>query len=298
MLMRRTHLVNTLFAVLSLAVVGCGAPTQLVDSSSQTIDVGQSSGFEPYKNERFKNALDDIFARGSDSNTRWSVAVRAFGPQGQKLSLYTRLATTVVKPASTMKILTSWTAFQKFSSASQIGSERYSYIREMMKYSDNYMADQVLASCGGVAASYSMLTAFGIRRSPSLSIIDGSGLSYDNKLGASDLVQLLTEIRSSDKMKAFRSLLPVGGVDGTLSSRLGNVPGTIAAKTGTLITDPTTALAGFGDSQTGWQIAFAMLGDSVPNVDNGRYTIDSAVEEIIRTLNYFPRKSSTQAAAQ
>jgi D-alanyl-D-alanine carboxypeptidase len=282
---------------LALAVVGCGAPTQSVDSSAQTTDVVQSSGFEPYKNPRFKSALDSIFARGSDHNTQWSVEVRAFGPQGQKLSLYSQLASTVVKPASTMKILTSWTAFQKFSSASQIGSERYSYIREMMKYSDNYMADQVLASCGGVSASYAMLSAFGIKKSASLAIVDGSGLSYDNKLGASDLVQLLTEIRSSDKMKAFRSLLPVGGVDGTLSNRLGNIPGTIAAKTGTLTTDPTTALAGFGDSKTGWQIVFAILGDSVPSVDNGRNTIDSALAEIIGTLNYFPSKPSSQASA-
>ncbi|MEY2988652.1 MAG: hypothetical protein RJB13_2173, partial [Pseudomonadota bacterium] len=167
----------------------------------------------------------------------------------------------------------------------------------MMKYSDNYMADQVLASCGGVSASYAMLSAFGIKKSASLAIVDGSGLSYDNKLGASDLVQLLTEIRSSDKMKAFRSLLPVGGVDGTLSNRLGNIPGTIAAKTGTLTTDPTTALAGFGDSKTGWQIVFAILGDSVPSVDNGRNTIDSALAEIIGTLNYFPSKPSSQASA-
>jgi D-alanyl-D-alanine carboxypeptidase len=296
--MRQSHIINVLFSLLAVAMVGCGSPTPSVDSSAQTVDVGQSSQFEPYKNERFKSALDGIFARGSDSNTRWSVAVRAFGPQGQKLALYSQSAATVVKPASTMKILTSWTAFQKFSSASQIGSERYSYIREMMKYSDNYMADQVLASCGGVSASYSMLSAFGIQKSPSLAIVDGSGLSYDNKLGASDLVQLLTLIRSSDKIKAFRSLLPVGGVDGTLSNRLGHIPGKIAAKTGTLTTDPTTALAGFGDSQTGWQIVFAMLGDSVPSVDNGRSTIDSAVEEIIRTLNYFPSKSASQAAAQ
>lgn len=296
--MYQSHLVTTLFAALALALVGCGGATQTTDSLAQSSDVGNTSGFEPYKNERFTAALANIFAKGSDSNTRWSVAVRAFGPQGQKLSLYSQSASTVVKPASTMKILTSWTAFQKFSSASQIGSERYSYIREMMKYSDNYMADQVLASCGGIASAYSMLTSFGIKKSPSLAIVDGSGLSYDNKLGASDLVQLLTEIRYSDKMKAFRSLLPVGGIDGTLSNRLGHVPGTIAAKTGTLTTDPTTALAGFGDSKTGWQIAFAMLGDSVPSVDNGRYTIDTAVEEIIRTLNYFPSKPSSQASAQ
>lgn len=296
--MRSFRLFEFLLVGIAVGLAGCGAPVTNDFADTQSVDVGQSGGFEPYKNERFQSTLDRIFAQGSDSNTRWSVAVRAFGPQGQKLALYSQSASRVVKPASTMKILTSWTAFQKISSASQIGSERYLYIREMMKYSDNYMADQVLASCGGVSASYAMLTSFGIQKSANLSIIDGSGLSYSNKLGASDLVQILTEIRASDKMKAFRSLLPVGGIDGTLSSRLGHVPGTIAAKTGTLTTDPTTALAGYGDSRSGWQIAFAILGDSVPSVDNGRYTIDTAVEEIIRTLNYFPTKTGSQASIQ
>jgi D-alanyl-D-alanine carboxypeptidase len=72
---------------------------------------------------------------------------------------------------------------------------------------------------------------------------------------------------------------------------MGHLRGTVAAKTGTLTTDPTTALAGYGDSKTGWQIVFAMLGDSVPSVDSGRSTIDAAVEEVINTLNYLPASS-------
>jgi hypothetical protein len=55
-------------------------------------------------------------------------------------------------------------------------------------------------------------------------------------------------------------------------------------------------LAGFGDSRSGWQIVFAMLGDSVPSVDNGRATIDDAVEEIINTVNYFPSGEAVAAA--
>lgn len=281
-----------LLVIFSLGVAtGCGV--QGSESSSEAHSLGEKvgDGFEPYKNERFERALKQIFDNGSDANTQWSVSVRAFGPRGQKLSLYTQLESKAVKPASTMKILTSWTAFQKISSASQIGSEKYGYIREMMKYSDNVMAENVLGWCGGVPASYQMLENFAVKKSANLNIADGSGLSYDNRLSAQDLVQLLTQVRSSDKMKAFRSLLPVAGVDGTLASRLGHVRGTIAAKTGTLTTDPTTALAGYGDSRTGWQIVFAILGDSVPSVDGGRSTIDSAIEEVINTLNYLPSAS-------
>lgn len=284
------------FSLTALSFVGCG-PVSVQDlSTAQSVTPDAEDEFEPYKNERFTSALNEIFDRGSDTNTRWSVSIRAYGPRGQKLSLYRQEESRAVKPASTMKILTSWTAFQKIPQASEIGSQKYSYIREMMKYSDNYMADTVLGWCGGVSAGYDMLTNFGIQKSAQLRMADGSGLSYDNRLAAQDLVQILSGIRSTAKMKAFRSLLPVGGVDGTLAGRLGHINGTIAAKTGTLTTDPTTALAGYGDSKTGWQVVFAILGDSVPSVDTGRASIDAALTEVIGTLNYLPSSSSDVAA--
>ncbi|NBO38405.1 hypothetical protein EBU99_07455 [bacterium] len=288
---------RSMIFVLALGFVatGCGAPGQDIESNAQTIDSGTEGGFKPYVNPRLNSALDSIFERGSDSNTRWSVEVLAFGPSGEKLSFYGRDVGMAVKPASTMKIMTSWTAFQKFSSASEIGSEKFKYMREMMKYSDNDMAENVLSWCGGTQATYEMLNNFGIQKSSGLRIVDGSGLSYDNRLAAHDFVQVLTSIRASNKMRAFRALLPVGGVDGTLAGRLGNVNGTVAAKTGTLTTDPTTSLSGFADSRSGWQIVFSMLGDSVPSVDGGRNTIDAAVVEIINTLNYLPEKAQSVA---
>lgn len=283
--------------VLSLFVVACGgAPLHSEDARSLSAGRAAADEFEPYVNARFKTALDSIFQRASDSNTRWSVDVKAYGPRGEKLALYSNQADVSVKPASTMKILTSWTAFQEISSASQIGSEKFNYIREMMKYSDNDMAENVLSWSGGIAASYDMLAAAGIKKSSQLKLVDGSGLSYDNRLAANDLVQLLSVIRGSSKIKAFRALLPVAGVDGTLAGRMSNVNGTVAAKTGTLINDPTAALAGYADSRTGWQVVFAMLGDSVPGVDTGRDAIDAAVFEIVNTLNYLKIGQQSVAA--
>lgn len=280
----------------SVLLAACGVSPQQANQAS-SLSVGQSNddSFEPYNNPRFKAALDGIFERSSDSNTTWSVEVRAHGPGGEKLAMYSRRASTSVKPASTMKLVTSWTAFQELSSASVIGSDKYNYIREMMKYSDNDMAENVLSWCGGVRASYDMLSQFGILKSSNLKLVDGSGLSYDNRLAAHDLVQLLSVARQSDKIKAFRSLLPVAGVDGTLAGRMTNVKGTIAAKTGTLTTDPTAALAGYGDSRSGWQVVFAVLGDSVPSVDEGRNAIDDAMYEVINTLNYLQLGSSVAA---
>jgi D-alanyl-D-alanine carboxypeptidase len=277
-----------------LIISGCGVSPER--EQSDTASVGQDDdAYKPYVNARFTKALDTLFNQSSDSNTVWSVDIRAHGPRGEKLELYKRSSGTSVKPASTMKILTSWTAFREISSASQIGSEKFNYIREMMKYSDNGMADNVLSWSGGVNSAYDMLTHFGISKSNGLRIVDGSGLSYDNRLSATDLVQILSVIRKSEKIKAFRALLPVAGVDGTLAGRMGRLNGTIAAKTGTLINDPTAALAGYGDSKTGWQVVFAVLGDSVPSVDGGRYAIDEAMTEVINTLNYLP--ASTQSVA-
>ena len=291
----KSRFVGFASAALTIFLVACGAP---VGSDSQTLAAGAPAAdeFEPYVNQRFTRALESIFDRGSDSNTLWSIEVRAHGPRGEKLALYSRSSSASVKPASTMKLMTSWTAFQEISSASQIGSDKYNYMREMMKYSDNNMAENVLSWCGGVSATYDMLKSFNISRSANLNIVDGSGLSYNNRLAAHDLVQLLSVVRSSDKIKAFRSLLPVAGVDGTLAGRMGNVNGTVAAKTGTLTTDPTTALAGYADTKTGWQVVFAMLGDSVPSVDSGRAAIDDAVFEIVNTLNYLPLAATTVAA--
>jgi D-alanyl-D-alanine carboxypeptidase len=293
-------MMNSLFSAVllsvSVLVTGCGVSVE--SQQNEIASAGNiDDGYKPYVNARFTKALDSIFNQSSDSNTVWSVDVRAHGPRGEKMELYKRSSGTSVKPASTMKILTSWTAFQEISSASQIGSDKFNYIREMMKYSDNGMAENVLSWSGGVNATYSMLTQFGISRSSGLKVADGSGLSYDNRLSATDLVQLLSVIRKSDKIKAFRALLPVAGVDGTLSGRMGNINGTIAAKTGTLTTDPTTALAGYGDSKTGWQVVFAVLGDSVPSVDSGRYAIDEAMTEIINTLNYLPASAQSVATA-
>lgn len=278
----------------SLLVSGCGVPVESTQSETASVTPDKDE-YKPYVNARFSKALDAIFNSGSDSNTTWSVDVRAHGPRGEKLELYRRAAGTSVKPASTMKVMTSWTAFREIASASQTGSSKYNYIREMMKYSDNDMAENVLSWSGGLNSVYDMLTFFGISRSAGLKIVDGSGLSYDNRLSATDLVQVLSAVRNSDKIKAFRSLLPVAGVDGTLASRMGNINGTIAAKTGTLTTDPTTALAGFGDSRTGWQVVFAVLGDSVPSVDIGRNAIDNAMTEVITTLNYLPASARSVA---
>jgi D-alanyl-D-alanine carboxypeptidase/D-alanyl-D-alanine-endopeptidase (penicillin-binding protein 4) len=126
----------------------------------------------------------------------------------------------------------------------------------------------------------------GIAASDGFEMADASGLSYDNRLAARDLVQvLLWIVRRSGYIRAFRGTLPVGGVDGTLRNRLDLPDGIVAAKTGTL--RRTTALAGLADTHNGWQIVFAVLGDSVDDAAEGRATIDRAIAAVVRRVNQY-----------
>lgn len=236
---------------------------------------------EVYENTKFKQLVGKNFFASQDSNTTWSVDIRAYGPKDQKLVLYTYNSKTLVRPASTSKILTLWAYFHIFPNVIY-GGPQYDELKEMMKYSDNYLADKALrnaeAKAGGKQAIISIFRDHGIN---GVFPVDGSGLSYSNKVNAYSLVKVLSTIRDGIYQKAFRDVLPIGGVDGTLEHRdllsKSQCGATVTAKTGTLTDDPEAALAGFANISNGWTLVFAMLGDSVKSVDSGRNSIDHAL---------------------
>ena len=59
-----------------------------------------------YRSPEFKQQIDKNFFASQDKNTIWSVDIRAFGPKGEKILLYTYNSKTLVRPASLNKILT------------------------------------------------------------------------------------------------------------------------------------------------------------------------------------------------
>ena len=273
---------NFLFPISPAMFDNIAEPTQ-----NRTNFVLQNEEFAPLENARLSNALDSIFENDTDSNTVWSVDVRAFSPSGQSYTVYQLNPQTLVRPASTMKVLTTWAAFHNVPELLNTSSRQYDQVYEMMKTSDNDIAETVLNWVGGPQAIWDTFKQENLGHSANMKIIDGSGLSYSNRLSSSDLIQVLLSLRYSQYYKKFHALLPIAGVDGTLAYRPITKHANVSAKTGTLIDNPSVALSGYADVSGGWQVVFSILGDSIPDVDGGRSTIDKAVDEISNTMSFY-----------
>lgn len=95
-------------------------------------------------------------------------------------------------------------------------------------------------------------------------IIDGSGLSHDNR----STPELLTTIlryayHNKDIYPVLFDNLPIAGIDGTLSDRMktGAAFNNVRAKTGTL--NGVSTLSGYVTAQNGHQLAFAIMVNNV-----------------------------------
>ena len=88
---------------------------------------------------------------------------------------------------------------------------------------------------------------------------DGSGLARNDEVTPRALTQLLVAMDKGEQRGVWRSLFPVGGQDGTLSSRLccSSEPVSIRAKTGSL--SRAIALSGYADSKSNGRLAFSIL---------------------------------------
>jgi len=109
----------------------------------------------------------------------------------------------------------------------------------------------------GLAEMEDFLSEAGIA-STAYSIHDGSGLSRSNLVTPAAVVKLLRHMYAGARRDDWISLLPVGGQDGTLSSRFGGAAaGRIHAKTGSL--SHVNALSGYALRANGDWVAFSIL---------------------------------------
>lgn len=87
---------------------------------------------------------------------------------------------------------------------------------------------------------------------------DGSGLSRQDLLTPDAIITLLQAMQKSPQAGAWRSLLPVSGVDGSLRERLGqSAEGKVLAKTGSLL--HVAALSGYARTKAGRELTFSIL---------------------------------------
>jgi len=136
-------------------------------------------------------------------------------------------------------------------------------VREINKYSNNVMAEQLLLSLAlagqggigpvGLAEGREvlrrwLLARLGEETLQGIVIDNGSGLSRDTRIPALALARLLQQAWSSPVMSELMSSLPVNGVDGTLKHSA-STAGRAHLKTGSL--RDVSALAGYVLSNSG-----------------------------------------------
>ena len=145
-------------------------------------------------------------------------------------------------------------------------------IRDINKYSNNVMAQQVFltlglqagnrpdaaAGIGTVDGARAVVTAWwkeriapgaGAAHIDAPVLENGSGLSRDGRISAQALALMLQTAYRSPLMSELMSSLPISGVDGTLRRSQAKTPGSAHLKTGSL--RGVSALAGYVDGASG-----------------------------------------------
>ncbi|MBV9277999.1 MAG: D-alanyl-D-alanine carboxypeptidase/D-alanyl-D-alanine-endopeptidase, partial [Candidatus Eremiobacteraeota bacterium] len=151
-------------------------------------------------------------------------------------------------------------------------------VSKMLFESNNHLAEQLLRTIGrvvngvgsdaaGIAAERALLRRYRIPRT-GLRLVDGSGLSVDNRSSALTLATILDDDRRHRGAKLFAAL-PRAGIEGTVRYyELSTARGRVRAKSGHLA--GVEALAGYVESRHSGTFAFAFLfanGDDPANVD-------------------------------
>jgi D-alanyl-D-alanine carboxypeptidase/D-alanyl-D-alanine-endopeptidase (penicillin-binding protein 4) len=140
------------------------------------------------------------------------------------------------------------------------------------KVSQNLHAEMALRAVGqalrhegsreaGLAELKAFLAEAGVA-ADGYSIHDGSGLARINLVTPHAVVELLRYMYDGPQRENWISLLPVGGQDGTLSTRFGGnaAAGRIHAKTGSLA--HVNALSGYAQRAGGKWLAFSILANN------------------------------------
>jgi D-alanyl-D-alanine carboxypeptidase/D-alanyl-D-alanine-endopeptidase (penicillin-binding protein 4) len=165
-----------------------------------------------------------------------------------------------------------------------------------MKYSNNAIAESLVKSLGawdgaasggdplqqggwsgGVKALRGALAAQGVELGEAR-IVDGSGLSLQNRISPRMLVEVLRVGSQSFRFgPEFVASFPIAELDGTLEKRLEGGRGRVRAKTGLLSDADVTALSGYAERNDGERLVFSIL-------VNGHSGSSSAAMEAVDAL--------------
>ncbi len=145
--------------------------------------------------------------------------------------------------------------------------------RDLGKFSNNFIAEQVLLTIAAEAGEVPATTEAGARSVSDylggvvpdtmvadLRVVDGSGFSRTNRLTPRAIVSVMRSVLTSfETSYEFGGSLSVSGRDGTLSDRMGypDLEGAVRAKTGLL--DGVTAISGVTVTNAGEEVLFSIL---------------------------------------
>ncbi|MDQ2679420.1 MAG: D-alanyl-D-alanine carboxypeptidase/D-alanyl-D-alanine-endopeptidase [Candidatus Eremiobacteraeota bacterium] len=146
-------------------------------------------------------------------------------------------------------------------------------VRKMLFESNNHFADQLLRVVGarasglggdrsGLRAEREYLQTLGVP-APGLHIVDGSGLSDDNRIASITLARLLFKLNQLADGNPIYRLLPRGGQDGTIRNyRFGAALGRVRAKSGHIT--GVESLAGYVNTRRHGRLIFAFIINGSP----------------------------------
>jgi D-alanyl-D-alanine carboxypeptidase/D-alanyl-D-alanine-endopeptidase (penicillin-binding protein 4) len=166
-------------------------------------------------------------------------------------------------------------------------------VQLFLKYSNNTMAEMLVKALGvrstgigswstGIAAVRAELERLGIDVA-GLSIVDGSGLSYQDQVTPRVLVSALRAAKASfDFGPEFVAALPIAAADGTLKKRTKGAAGRVRAKTGLLTR--ITSLSGYAVSGDGQPLVFSILVNGFTGSDEAAMAaVDQFAAELSRS---------------
>ena len=140
----------------------------------------------------------------------------------------------------------------------------------------------------GIVVVRRQLAEWGVDSSMA-SLRDGSGLSRHNFVAPEGLARVLHAMMQREDFDVFYQALPVGGVDGTIATRMRGTPamGNVHAKTGTL--DKVRSLSGYVTTADGRMLIFSALANNhtVPTREVER--VQDAIAAYLAAMDLNPR---------
>jgi D-alanyl-D-alanine carboxypeptidase/D-alanyl-D-alanine-endopeptidase (penicillin-binding protein 4) len=163
-----------------------------------------------------------------------------------------------------------------------------SVYKVMMQESDNFLAEQLLLVCSGIVSD-TLQPEIMIRYAkknllsnlPDTPVwIDGSGLSRYNLFTPRTFVRLWDEIYDLVPKQRLFTLLPVGGVNGTIKKWYAGKNGPyVFAKTGTLSNNH--CLSGYLITKRGRTLIFSFMNSNyVASTSEIRFEMQAILEEV------------------